>query len=138
MSKQEMVNVSVGEIDVDLSAGKIVDLIAALQGVLDSVPAEFRDVATVNFAAYDWEGIFCEYERPITEEEIQARAAEIERQRLRAANAAQNRELEGWIRNIRLGAGIIDRDEAMNFLKTNADANSYHPAVYRNGYHGHA
>lgn len=138
MSKHEMVNVSVGEIDVDLSAGKIVDLIAALQGVLDSVPAEFRDVATVNFAAYDWEGIFCEYERPMTDEEYEAQREKIERQRLAAAKAAENREIDEWLRNIRLSTGMIDRDEAMNFLKNNPDANNYHPSVYRAGRHGHA
>lgn len=134
MSEEEMVTVAVGELDMDLTDGKIIDLIAALQGILDTVPEEFRDSAEVNFSAYDWNGIFCGYHRPMTDEEKQARMARIERQRL----AKQNRETDEWIRNIRLGAGILDRDEAMIFLRTNPEANHYHPDVYRTGRHGHA
>ncbi|MEY9198731.1 hypothetical protein ABIA16_003847 [Sinorhizobium fredii] len=135
---KEMITETVADSDVVGGTNRVVDLIADLQSKLECIPEEFRSVAVLEIEAYDWMGSCITYERPITDEEIAARAARIEEQRQRASMASENRQIDEWLRNIRLGAGILDRDEAMNFLRTNPDANNYHPAVYRTGYHGHA
>ncbi|MBX4941123.1 hypothetical protein [Rhizobium binae] len=134
----EMITERVDDSDIVGSSIRVVDLIAALQAVLERVPQDFRAVATLEIEAWDWNGSHIEYERPITDAEIAARAAAIEEQRQRAAKAKADREVEAWLRNIRINTGIKDRDEAMEFLRTNADANHYHPAVFRTGNHGHA
>ena len=135
---KEMITETVADSDVIGSTNRIVDLIADLRAKLESVPEEFRDSATLEVWAYDWEGSCITYERPITEEEIAAGIESIEAQRRRADKAAKNRQTEAWLRNIRIGARIPDRDEAMEFLRTSPEANQYHPDVYRTGRHGHA
>jgi hypothetical protein len=134
----EMITETVADSDVIGGTNCIVDLIAALQAKLETIPEQFRGTATLEICAYDWDGSHIEYERPITDAEIADRAARIEAQRQRAAKASDDRQLETWLRNIRI-AGITDRDEAMEFLRTDPDANNYHPDVYhRSGNHGHA
>lgn len=138
MKKGDMLTETVADSDVMGGSNRIVDLIAKLQEKLECIPEEFRSVAVLEIEAYDWFGSRITYERPVTDEEIKARLDEIDRQRARASKALQDREIESWIRNIRLGAGIMDRDEAREFLETNPEANNYHPDLYRTGRHGHA
>jgi hypothetical protein len=134
----EMITETVPDSDVIGGSNCIVDLIAHLQATLEKVPEEFRSVATIEIEAYDWIGSQVTYQRPITEAEVVARLDRIERQRLYAAKSAENRQIDAWLRNIRLNTGIMDRDDAMEFLRTNPDANHYHPDVFRTGNHGHA
>ena len=134
----EMITERLPDSDVISGSNRIVDLIALLQAKLEEIPEEFRSVATVEVNAYDWEDSYIEYERPITEAETAERLARIDARRQRAAETKDRREVEEWIRNIRIYAGIMDRDEAMNFLQTDTEANNYHPSVYRTGQHGHA
>jgi hypothetical protein len=134
----EMITETVPDSDFVDHTIRVVDLIANLQATLEKIPEEFRSVAVLEIEAYDWMGSQVTYQRPITQQEIDARLEKIERQRQYAAKAAENREIDAWLRNIRLGSGIRDRDEAMEFLRTNPDACNYHPDVYRTGNHGHA
>jgi len=126
----EMITETVDDSDVIGSYNRVVDVIADLQAALERIPEQFREAATLEIWAYDWEGSCITYERPITPEEIAERAACIEAQRLRASKAAENRQVEEWLRNIRIYTGITDRDEAMEFLRTNQEANRYHPDVF--------
>lgn len=104
----------------------LAEFIAQLQAALKQVPEEFRSVATFNVHAYDWEGVDVTYERPVTEEELSAKAALIESQRRTVAVLENQRTMENWIRNVRLGLGM-DRDEAREFIQASTESNKYHP-----------
>lgn len=112
------------QIDVDLP---LADFIAQLQEALSQVPEEFRSVATFNVHAYDWDGVDVTYERPVTDEEIAAKAALIESQRRTAPVSEDRQTMEEWVRNVRLGLGM-DRDEAGEFIRSSTESNQYHPA----------
>ncbi|WP_320203738.1 hypothetical protein [Agrobacterium rosae] len=129
----EMIKVDVCEVELDGNQS-IVGLITKLQAALDMVPSEFRDVATVHFAAYDWEGVFVEYDRPPTEEErAAADAVFADRQKLIQATSAS--DMEQWIRKLRLrylsltrGPGeSLTREEAMEMIVNDEEVVSLHP-----------
>ena len=121
----EMITETVSDSDVINGSNRIIDMIADLQAVLARIPEEFRSEATIVVEAYDWEGSHVQYERPITDAEIADRAARIEAQRQRVGDKIP----EEWLRNVRLNV-IEGRDEAAEFIRTNQEANKYHPDVW--------
>lgn len=108
----------------------LAELIAQLQSALDRVPEQFRHVAKFNVYAYDWVGVDVTYERPVTSDELDAKAALIESQRRKAPVSENPQVMNEWIRNVRL-CHTEDRDEAIAFIQTSTESNQYHPDVYR-------
>lgn len=104
---------------------RVIDLIVSLQKALAGIPEEFRDIATLEIYAYDWEGSEITYTRPMTQDELDSREAAIEKQRL-AADAGY---CGGWLRNVRMNV-TSDRAEAEAFIRSSSEANKYHPDVY--------
>lgn len=134
MTNREMITETVSDSDVVGSCNTLVELIAELQAALSKVPEEFRGSATLNVEAYDWCGSNVTYERPITDAEIAESAAVIERQRQNAAKHEKTREFDEWVRNVRINTDMKDRDEAVAFIKSDPQANKFHPDAYRGGW----
>lgn len=88
----------------------VLEFIAYLQRGLEAIPEEYRQTASLDLAAYDWEGIFIGYTRPMTDEERAAiQATLLEGQELVASSTPD--EIEAWIRGVRFRIDS-DRDSA--------------------------
>jgi len=123
MSAVDTVKVVIGKDDVvGNNVHSLVGLISALQAELEKIPEENRASAEVEIWAYDWEGSCVSYVREMTQAEKSARLAEIDRQRA----FADSRMRDDWLRAVRMRYGL-GRDEAIEFIRTNADANELHP-----------
>ncbi|WP_312412015.1 hypothetical protein [Shinella sp.] len=134
MPNREMIIETVADSDLIGPCTTLVDLIADLQAALEKVPEEFRGSAVLNIEAYDWTGSQITYERPITDEELAARAEAVERQRQNAAKYEKTRLFDEWVRNVRLNTDIKDRDEAIAFIKSDSESCKFHPDSYRGGW----
>ncbi len=105
----------------------LVQVVAQLRSILNSVPEECRDIAVLDIEAYDWLGVSVRYERPMTPEEEAERLAKINAQR-EAINGPIHPD---WIRNIRMYGPYSDRSEAEIYIRENAESLKYHPDVYQ-------
>jgi hypothetical protein len=110
----------------DIGQTNLKSLIARLQSVLDSVPAEHREAATLEVLAYDWEGVDVFYNRQMTDAEYQEHVAVVDAQR----KATDGPLREDWIRNVRMNGPMgpgAPRDWAVSFIRDNPESNRFHP-----------
>lgn len=118
----ETIEIELDDSDVIDGDQSLAELIASLQSLLDRVPEEHVQAARIKVFAHDWEGSCVSYIREMTNEEKSARLAVIDRQRDFVGKTVR----DDWLRAVRMRYGL-GRDEAIEFIKTNADANELHP-----------
>ena len=104
---------------------RLVDAIKILQDALDALPAEYRDIATLEMDAYDWGDTYVEVIRQPNADEI-AKSEKLIADRAALISMSSKSDIEEWVRNVRV-VRHCSREDALALIDDGTEQVFGHP-----------